>query len=768
LWYRFSHELIDQSIPVPTGGSSLETIDVEQWIHSDQITWQVSPRNKIAFQYQYDPLEINGFGLSNLTPKESALILDTGTDTVQVTWTAPYSPKVLVESTAAWQNQRTSLTPTTQGIGNDCVNGLDFLEQAQCFNAETTETTGSNPRTQTDRSQRLTVSSRATVYGGNFWGMNHTFKFGLNVENERYFRNRTDRPNLFFFRNDFNADDPGGSPEPKAVIVANLAIPENTTVRNTGTNWGLFVEDQIKPVNNLVITLGARLEREEINSNGKQPFNPVSEQEAFNQLYEDGAQLPTIAPQVFTSYEDIDVFVSELSRITGLSETAVLVRLAPITRQSFFWTKTRVPENINIVNTNFSPRLSVSWDPWSNGKTKFALTAGRYYDKIILGIPLLELNAPTTNLAFDAIPDSDFNWQISGQRNSVNPAVNVQGVNRNLETPYQDEWRFVFERELWTETALKVEYIRRKYRDQLQDYDANRFGGDFGRCVLATQANPVAIVAVQPGDPEYDPALAPGDGIADDCVGDIDRQSTLGPDSDLFDRSSRLERPDGVEDLYIQNPAWGNYYIVDNINSADYEGVVVELVRRQYRSWEMQSSYTWSTVEGNGEDFGQQIGDDSTTVEDEVGYQSYDQRHVVKVSATTITPWGFRLGGVARWQSGLPYSVLLNSLSFDNIPPAYNDLGAGNPAQSRFTYPSNRRNDQRNVPYWTFDLRATKEMNLGRGLNVQFAVEVFNLLNDGTYRVYNSQRESGRQVNGVNEAEPLFGRRWQLGLKMAF
>ena len=125
-------------------------------------------------------------------------------------------------------------------------------------------------------------------------------------------------------------------------------------------------------------------------------------------------------------------------------------------------------------------------------------------------------------------------------------------------------------------------------------------------------------------------------------------------------------------------------------------------------------------------------------------------------------------GGTARWQSGLPYSVQIRSTSRDATPPAYRALGAGSPVTQRMTYPSHRRNDQRNVPYWTFDLRATKEMNLGRGLNVQFAVEVFNLLNDGTNRVYNSQREAGRQVNGVNEEEPLFGRRWQLGVKMAF
>jgi hypothetical protein len=59
-------------------------------------------------------------------------------------------------------------------------------------------------------------------------------------------------------------------------------------------------------------------------------------------------------------------------------------------------------------------------------------------------------------------------------------------------------------------------------------------------------------------------------------------------------------------------------------------------------------------------------------------------------------------------------------------------------------------------------------MNLGRGLNLQISVEVFNLLYDGTYIIFNPATESGRQINGANEATRRFGRQWQLGFKLAF
>jgi hypothetical protein len=55
-------------------------------------------------------------------------------------------------------------------------------------------------------------------------------------------------------------------------------------------------------------------------------------------------------------------------------------------------------------------------------------------------------------------------------------------------------------------------------------------------------------------------------------------------------------------------------------------------------------------------------------------------------------------------------------------------------------------------------------------MNLQLSIEVFNALNDGTYQVYNPSPfvSRGIQINGRNEAIRRFGRRWQLGAKLAF
>ena len=74
--------------------------------------------------------------------------------------------------------------------------------------------------------------------------------------------------------------------------------------------------------------------------------------------------------------------------------------------------------------------------------------------------------------------------------------------------------------------------------------------------------------------------------------------------------------PDGLPDLYVLNPGWGELLLVGNFNSSDYEAYVIELVRRQYRSWQMNASYTWSKAVGDAEDFNQILGNERTLFEE--------------------------------------------------------------------------------------------------------------------------------------------------------
>jgi hypothetical protein len=479
----------------------------------------------------------------------------------------------------------------------------------------------------------------------------------------------------------------------------------------------------------------------------------------------------------------------------------------------------------------------LAWSPWADGKTAIKASAGRHYNNIPLLIPLQELEPIHTTVEFrtslvhpDQCPppdphDPDPPEFACGQAKlvgGIQPLITTRTVDRNLATPYQDEFTLKLERELWPETSVGLTYIRRKFRDQIQDVNVNVDSGDLGRCVRQTNqqmphlepspgtstrscsATPVECQADsdcptgetcgfffdlgEPGGwltdpytgvtyPDTDPG--DGDGFLDPVTGSTDDNCTgrlavvvvgedpCQPEDPFCDSIQVVRRPDDRPDLYLQNPFWGDVFLIGNSNSIDYEAFVLELARRQYRGWEMNASYTWSEARGDGEDFFQELGDDPTLRDNVFGFQSYDQTHVVKLNATTVTPWGVRLGTSVTWQSGLPYSLLLERLSLDSQAPITNAFGAEG-SRPRQLYLTGSRNDQRNASYWNVDVKVTREFRLATDMQLQLSAEIFNLLDDDTYQVYNPYFGRGVQVNGRNEAFRRFGRRWQVGMRLTF
>jgi hypothetical protein len=126
--------------------------------------------------------------------------------------------------------------------------------------------------------------------------------------------------------------------------------------------------------------------------------------------------------------------------------------------------------------------------------------------------------------------------------------------------------------------------------------------------------------------------------------------------------------------------------------------------------------------------------------------------------ATGVFPRGYRLGGTIRWESGLPYSVYQSDVLSTSVPP-----GAFGTYEDRLLlrYATGRRNDQRNDDYWTVDLRVSKDFQVGKGTGIQISADIFNLLNDDALRYYDI-------TDGVADSVRRFGRRWQLGLQIAF
>ena len=72
-----------------------------------------------------------------------------------------------------------------------------------------------------------------------------------------------------------------------------------------------------------------------------------------------------------------------------------------------------------------------------------------------------------------------------------------------------------------------------------------------------------------------------------------------------------------------------------------------------------------------------------------------------------------------------------------------------------------RRNDQRNRPSWNFNLKLEKELTVGQRSTVQISAEIFNLLGDKTYTIYNVFDGYGAQRNGRNDAYLTTARKYK-------
>ncbi|HEX4824119.1 MAG TPA: hypothetical protein VFV19_07380 [Candidatus Polarisedimenticolaceae bacterium] len=752
LWYRLSQEYIARQDPVvlATGGT-IQTQGVEQVSSDNQITWQVSNRNKLSFNFRTDPKTQTHVGISSLETVDSTEEFRFGGPTYTLTWTAPYSPSLLIDSTVAYQNTHLDITPTATGVPNNCGTPA-WLQYAQCFNVDNGTTSGSSPRDWADVRQRLTVRSDATYFLGKKWGATHQIKFGLSIENERYSRT-LDRGPTFLQTSVYNPF------AHKAVVnyAITTAVTPGTVQTSTGTTWGIYGEDILRPIANVSITVGARIENEQIHAQGYQPFDPQAEQDAFLAAAGNrpASEIVALLQQSFTTYEDVTGAMGDVA----VQFPGATFQGSGYTSQLAFWQKFRRPSDIDLNNVNVAPRFAIAWDPWNDGKTKFSASAGRYFDKIFLAIPAAEAEPVLVTFNTGVDPTVPFD-----------PTFSYSTVDRNLKTPYQDEWSVAVEREVWQESTLSLRYIHRSFKNQLQDVDINQAPNDYGKCRIPPGVGLSSLVPSPGVGPVVDPYTGQtymdtdpgiGDGRLDDCTGRQENfPGAFGPGAPTFSRG------DGFADLYILDPGWGNIFKIGNYNQSQYDGVTLEFVRRQYKNWQMEASYTLSKATGNGEDYNLILGNDQSTLHDEAGYQSYDVRHSFKLNATTIIPGGFRLGGSMQYQSGLPYSLLYRDLSATTgsprVPILHTFYGV------RTVYPTHQRNDQRNVGAWNFDTKITKELTLAKGMNLQLTGEIFNLLGENTYTIYNSYTKSGQQINGTNDAYRRFGRQYQVGMRLAF
>ena len=630
-----------------------------------------------------------------------------------------------------------------------------------------------------DRRKRFTVRQDLSLYVPDYWG-SHDLKFGYIIEKEDFGRVTEGRAILA----------PLLLPRRQGVSTVRALLPAERRVENDAhaETAGLYVLDNYKPFPNMTVGFGLRFDREADDTFGYSFFEPARERALYDRLLaiagdergkndsqqgnNDGViSIGIIGDPIFSH--------SPGGLIQGTAEWSNPLRQAAISRLTRHHTEARFTSNelamlfpdvltggdvdprrltahgvlpqqrerFRLTNNNLAPRLSFSWDPASNGRSKLFGTWGRYYDKLFLSILVGEEGPDTINryYRFDAngITESGTpNHQI-GEVVSKAPPSATQ-VDRGLRTPFADEFTVGFERELAPELALTVTYINRKYRDQIQDVDVNhtlRFNADTG-------------------EPRDEIGLPPG--LAEANI------------------NTKVQRfADGKPDLYIHNFFFNQVLRVGNSNEARYTGIEVQLLKRLSRRWEMQGSYTYSRAIGSAESFNSRLGNDPSTLEQEFGYLEYDQRHVVKLNATTFLPGDWQLGTAMSWTSGLPYSIISRFFAVDNVGYqqfrtrfGYSQRTPGGPVK----FVPEARNSRRNDAVLDLNLRAKKALVVGKYSSGLF-LEVFNLLNRDDLRVYTYEpdRAATFDANGLLVRGPLqldagrrFGRRFQVGFQVEF
>jgi hypothetical protein len=762
LWYFLANQYIDQQEPLNILGLP-RNYTIEGWNEFGKLTWQINPSHKAVLEGLYDPREIGGNNidvgvspLSDYTVRTAVPVI-----TAHETWVA--SPTILLESTLSYLNGRNKLRPVLQPPADslDCP----FLERKDIALAalicgplpsqnytedlKTGQTEGPYWVSQDSDASRLTAKQDASFYIDDLLG-SHQFKAGFEWNDEKYDTTVEQRPLRY------NLDPSRGAGD-RVVLFADFESRVQQAEAGA-RNLGVFFQDTWRVRPNLTLNLGVRLDLEDVLAPGQTPIDPAAERAEFDALarmmYSNFPTRPedyarwVAAGSRFRGCEDIDCATERAEpgsrpcdiagpdlgppdgycdRYDEIALSRIFSRHEAERGTSNFFTQNetefRIPpcgsperygtcrgeDDIDLSNTNLAPRLAISYDPLADGKTKLWASYGRFYDRLFLAALVPEQARDFYYLAFKGQGDD----LVDGATASN---FHVYTVSRDLRTPYVDELTLGFQRELTPEVSVSVRYIRRKGKNQLQKRDINHFTAD-------TNA----------------------DGLPDDVTGQASSEGSL------------TEGADGFADLYPYNPFYGAIFIIDNFNTSDYRGFEINLVKRLHRNWQYDASYTYSEALGNAEALEDlYLGSDTSQIEHEYGYLSYDQRHVVKFSAVAHFPTQIQFGTRIQWESGLPFSLIRRDFTFDSmINPTFRQI-----------YPTGQRNDQRNNGRWLVDLNLRKTFSIGRATaGAEFTVT--NLLNSDDLEIGNIN-DASDALQLVSGTERRFGRRYQLGFTLNF
>jgi hypothetical protein len=406
---------------------------------------------------------------------------------------------------------------------------------------------------------------------------------------------------------------------------------------------------------------------------------------------------------------------------------------------------------------NFSPRISLAWDPWGKGKTVIRVGGGLAYDAFshdffIGQIPFNCFNCP--GVAYNPIgPDALFLSvtpisPLSPGAPAFDPTTTGPGspdttdifvADPNIRTPYIYNYNLNIQQQLFRNTVLQVGYVGSTGRKLFRYRDINQPSG------AAIRAADIACAGA-------------GNPLGSDCTG-VARP---------FDSGANLSAVAPNPPLYVNQ--------LEASALSHYDALQVSYTQRAWRGWAHQIAYTWShSIDdaSDGQDYVPNAGqpNDSTNPRGDRGNSNFDTRHRFVWSLTYDFPkWealgrfgeGWQVSSVLTLMTGHPFHVNIDfvdnydgSGEFFGRPdivgtPRYNrsdplnfldlsvfavpcTLSGGTGADSCVAgtrhFGTLGRNSLLGPGYRNFDFAIIKETKLTERLKLHFRAEFFNLTN---------------------------------------
>ncbi len=434
----------------------------------------------------------------------------------------------------------------------------------------------------------------------------------------------------------------------------------------------------------------------------------------------------------------------------------------------------------------FSPRVSLAWDVFGNGKTAVRAGYGMYYT-LIDDLAFLQNSLPPFN------GTATLSGCLTGCPASTTPIIQIvpgpppantifapTGIQASAKTPAVNEWNLTVQQQLSPNTVLSVAYVSSFAVHELLSVDPNTIPAqictDPGGCPAGGVATSPFLKSIVPQGTQYIP---------------------------------QGKRP---------NPNLGAGFFWLTEGNSSYNALQVDVTHRTSKGLEFRGNYTWSKnldmnsaltiAQANNQpqmimdrndlrrDWGPSAldvtseGSVSASYELPFGRTRHWLNDVSRVESKFVSGW--QLNGIATFLSGFPFTPLTGSnRSGDgdirnpdrpSLNPSFTGpVVTGNPNQwfnpaafiapTPGTYGNLGRGTFRGPGLADVDLSLFKNTGITEKTTLQFRVEVFNILNRSNYGPPNATVFSSGAVSpsaGLITTTATFPRQIQLGLKLIF